>query len=404
MDFVTSDVSVSQRRPSKKARADHDINARRMRELHNAVQIARTHYGIVKILPQVLGSKTGPTADELQLAFYRHAKVAILVVRALHASQGMRGLRKSEKLVISDIIANLLKTQAERYPELIDHELQGIFKAHTNSDLDDVIAQEFNAAVETALSQQELATPEGQQFQAMIRKATSLSEIEKAMDEWRLAMHPTCLEDLEYFARIETNSYRDQSFQQTTERRDVANKLYRILTCGITSPTEDRGKVVRLRILPHHLVDAATKARDQLDILGLFEICEKHGHLAGITNLLFQTEPQFIDQVRQGIEHQTQEIILQIQSLCTHPSLTFYLRLLDAPEDIITFDAPTALQEIYTREIFFTRCAFEITSNRSLKAIREIIADFEQGQNDLDNESAFHYNSTNEFDWHHPVT
>jgi len=363
-----------------------------------------------EIFPTLLRARVDSCSEILLRQSQRMAKVNFAAAEALFHALEFRGIKPHESKMMRKIIIGLIESAADRHLPLMPQRCRDIFHDLVGNEIEEWFKKDVQKLIASTVSRVCEGDDAVLRWREDVASAKTVSEVYRASAQGLKRVHPQCVCDFEYFAKFIVPSEvqvkiieQGISILQDTFIEMIA--AYK-MSCNVidlidVKDSDQNGLFVR--------------CKTPWDVHGVLEGLESHTLFGDIDEVLARLGDKQLDQLYLALT--TQSIILQeqVNAIHRHPECAEISNLLDTTSPALQFELVVILEALSEREVFLRKATDQIVSQKSLSAVRKVLADYRKMSNtDCDGDSGFDFDDHDEVDdaheigtdtrWnHHPV-
>ena len=322
------------------------------------------------MLPKLLRAKVETSEATLLAQAKRMAAVNIAMAEALRSALAFKGLKADELGTVGKLIISLVKTAAERYPQLVTPAARHTAEALLGETLEEFFLEE---------AKDFLTDPESAHMMELAQMADATHDLQNARSVYELnrmgaviqrRIHPVCVGDLEYFVKLINHD------PEYLESATAAVRLVEGLLAEASKAQPQGSNVISFNAAAG-VMNLGSLA-DSRDVLGCLDVLLSHPEFGSCENILDKLGSDQQTCLLKGLAAQHEMLDFELTAILSHPDLDELGEFAGELSDMIHFEPLTMLQAMSEREVLFTNLAADIVHNKSIRAVRALIRDFEE--------------------------
>ena len=331
------------------------------------------------ILPKILQVKVSESFDVISNASRHMAKLEMALAEALVSAFKMRSLKPTELAKVGEIIVALVRSVAERFPELVTPIARQTAEAFLCETLEESLQKELHDYLNDPENAQIMEAARAGQFTEELMKARSILDVERVGTSMRRKMYPECAGELEYFVRMFEPDL--ESIQDVRKAIELIERRLGQETMAVPAGSN----VISINGMAGGALSLGSMAGAG-DVIGCLEVLISHPSfktLDRVIELLSESERGCL---LAGLVSQQKILEFEMEMIASHPDFEQIAEYVGGYSELLTFDPAIMLEALTEREVFFTTTTTDIVSNRSVHAVRAVIDDFVQASLDEDDD------------------
>jgi hypothetical protein len=329
------------------------------------------------MLPGLMRAMVDSSLAILQAQAKRNHVVNIATAEALRPALGFRGLRTEEKGLLGRLMIALVKVVAEQQPELVTREARVMAEDFLGETLEESLKKDVRDFIDEADSSDYMELIEAGNAMKDLHEARHVRELQRLTAVIQRRLHPACVGDLEYFAKIVSH---DPQFLKPAH--EAIRLLQRLLT-GAPNTVVQAANVISFNAAAGSL--SFGPLAHSANVVGCLEVLLSHPEFGSYQRLALKLSEDEKSCLVGGLAAQIEMLALESNAIYAHPDLEDLAEFAGGIQELADFDPVAMLDAMIEREVAFTNLTAEIVQNKSVDAVRFLISDYLES---LDDEEA----------------
>ena len=337
------------------------------------------------ILPRLLRAKVTESFEVISNEMHRTARLEIALVEALVGVFKFKSLKPVELAMVGKIIVGLVRSTAERFPDLVTPLARQTAEAFLGETLEESLQRELREYLDDPQNDHIMEVARAGQFAGELTKARCILDVERAGTSMRRKTYPECVGDLEYFCK---------EFEPDLESLEDVRKAIELIERRLGQETRALpagSNVISINSAVGGALTLGAMAGAG-DVIGCLEVLISHPSfrtLDRVMEILSEGEQTCL---LGGLISQQKILEFEMDLIASHPDFEQIAELIGGFSQLITFDPGIMMEAMTEREVFVTTITTDILRNKSVRAVRALIEDFEAALVDgdeMDDDAAF---------------